>query len=419
MHRERAMRSWRRPARIFFISGPGDVVGTFRHWKQGHDDPSQMSVTWSGQFFDVCRKLGLEAYVVAWAGQADREADARFTVVNRPKPEWSRRGGWRYHLGEQWYVLRMIAGAIRFRADTVLMAGGLPLMLFRVLRALRIRFIVDFSCVLWRKYLPIGRTWGVVHRLERPILRDQAFALLSMSCDITSQLVQVAGNRPRPIVEYLPLYRRDRIQALPAPAGQPFRVVFAGRVEAYKGAYQLVELARRFRRSGRDILIELCGDGGALREVERRVAEEDLSSHLVVHGYCMFDELRRIYARAHSVIVPTTAEFAEGFNMVVAEAVLAGRPVVTSAVCPAVHYLGDAVVQVPVDDVDAYERAIERLADDPKFYAQTRDAGSAVRERFFDPQNSFGAGLEGVLRAAQAEQSPAPRTVPLGLPGGG
>jgi glycosyltransferase involved in cell wall biosynthesis len=133
----------------------------------------------------------------------------------------------------------------------------------------------------------------------------------------------------------------------------------------------------------------------------------------------MFDELRRIYARAHSVIVPTTAEFAEGFNMVVAEAVLAGRPVVTSAVCPAVHYLGDAVVQVPVDDVDAYERAIERLADDPKFYAQTRDAGSAVRERFFDPQNSFGAGLEGVLRAAQAEQSPAPRTVPLGLPGGG
>ena len=32
-------------------------------------------------------------------------------------------------------------------------------------------------------------------------------------------------------------------------------------------------------------------------------------------------------------------------------------PVVTSAVCPAVHYLGDAVVQVSVDDIDAYERA--------------------------------------------------------------
>src|SRR5439155_26694737 len=185
----------------------------------------------------------------------------------------------------------------------------------------------------------------------------------------TAQLSQVAGGHPRPILEYLPLYRKDRIEPLPAPVGRPFRLVFAGRVEAYKGAFELVELARRFKRSRREILIEVCGDGRALPEVKRRLQEEELASHLAVHGYCMSDALREIYARANAVIVPTTSAFIEGFNMVVVEGVLAGRPVVTSAVCPAVHYLGDAVVQVSVDDIDAYERAVQRLADDPEFYA--------------------------------------------------
>ncbi len=399
--------------RVFFAAGPGDVVGTFRHWKSGHDDPSQMSATLSGQFFDVCRDMNVQAHVVGWHGREDRESDDRFTVMNCPKPAWLRRGGWRFHLGEQVYSLRMIARAVRFGADVVVVTGGLHLLPFRLLKPLRIGLAVDFACVLWRKYLPIGRAWSVLYRLDRPLLQRQALALFSVSDDVTRQLREVAQDRPRPILEYLPLFRRDRFEDAPAPTGRPFRIVFAGRIEADKGVFHLVELARRFKRSGRDILIEVCGADGVLAELERRVAEENLASHIALHGYCMFDKLREVYARGHAVIVPTTRDFAEGFNMVVAEAVLAGRPVVTSAVCPAVHYLGDAVVEVPVDDVDAFERAIERLADDAPFYARVREAGRSAREKFFDPRNGFGAALHTVLEAARSGQSPAPRTMPV------
>lgn len=402
--------------RVFFAAGPGDVVGTFRHCREGRDDPSQMSVTFSGQFFEVCRDLGLTTYTVAWHGRPDRDGDARNTVVHVPKPAWVERGGWRFHLGELWYALRLVARAVAFRADVVLVTGGLQLLAFQLLRPLRIQLVVDFACVLWRKYRPISRASRFLFWIDGPILRSQAFALLSASCDITAQLTEVARGRPRPVLEYWPLYRRGRLDPLPMPTGRPFRVVFAGRIEAYKGVFDLVELASRFRASGADIVIDLCGEGGALEEVRRRVASADLRSHLIMHGYCMFDSLRQMYARAHAVIVPTTSGFAEGFNMVVAEAVLAGRPVVTSDVCPAIHYLGEAVVRVPVDDVNAYEKALVRLSRDPDFLARTREAGARVREKFFDPRNAFGSAWRAVLEAAAARRSPSPRSLPFDEP---
>ena len=56
--------------------------------------------------------------------------------------------------------------------------------------------------------------------------------------------------------------------------------------------------------------------------------------------------MRAMYDDAHVVIVPTTSDFIEGFNKVVAEAVLAGKPVITSSVCPALEYVRDAVIEV-------------------------------------------------------------------------
>ena len=48
-----AVTSPQRPLRIVYAAGPGDVVGTYRHWKEGRDDPSQVAITYSGQFYDL------------------------------------------------------------------------------------------------------------------------------------------------------------------------------------------------------------------------------------------------------------------------------------------------------------------------------------------------------------------------------
>jgi glycogen(starch) synthase len=108
-------------------------------------------------------------------------------------------------------------------------------------------------------------------------------------------------------------------------------------------------------------------------------------------------KLQQMYAAAHVVIVPTTGAILEGFNQVVTEAVLAGRPAVTSEVCPAVEYLPGAVVLVPPDDVDAYAKAMLRLCDEPTYYAATRANSIAVSEPFYDPANGWRAAVERTL----------------------
>ena len=99
----------------------------------------------------------------------------------------------------------------------------------------------------------------------------------------------------------------------------------------------------------------------ALTELKAAAESADLAERFRCHGHCNKPTMREMFARCHVVIVPTTSEFIEGFNQVVAEGVLSGRPVITSSVCPALDYVRDAVVEVPPDDVKGYGDAILKL----------------------------------------------------------
>src|SRR4029450_5362342 len=91
----------RPPLRILYAAGPGDVVGTFRHWRQGRDDPSEVAVTYSGQFYDLCRDLGAEADVISHCPRRDEQRDGRFRVQHRPVP-FMKAPGPLYLLGQTW-----------------------------------------------------------------------------------------------------------------------------------------------------------------------------------------------------------------------------------------------------------------------------------------------------------------------------
>ncbi len=107
--------------------------------------------------------------------------------------------------------------------------------------------------------------------------------------------------------------------------------------------------------------------------------------------------MRETYARSHAVIVPTTSDFIEGFNQVVAEGVLSGRPVITSRVCPALEYVREAVVEVSVDDVQGYGDAILRLCDDGEFYRAKRRGCVGAQAQFYEVERGWGAALKKVL----------------------
>jgi len=117
--------------------------------------------------------------------------------------------------------------------------------------------------------------------------------------------------------------------------------------------------------------------------------------------------MRTMYAQAHVVIVPTTSDFIEGFNQVVAEGVLSGRPVITSNVCPALDYVRDAVVEVAPDDVRGYGDAILRLCDDEALYRSRSRGCVAAQPQFYDEGRGWAAVLKTVV--GEALSLPLPR----------
>ncbi len=239
-------------------------------------------------------------------------------------------------------------------------------------------------------------------KLHVPMYRWGAEAVLCVSEDVKRQVRELTGGRCGAFVDFLPQFREEVFAGIAKPqaGSRPFRVMYAGRVEHCKGVFDLLEVAKTQREHGRDdIVFDICGDGGAFHELRAEVDRAGLASTVFLHGWCDRTQMREHFSRSHVVVVPTTTEFVEGFNMVVVEALLAGRPVISSPVCPALEYLDGAVTAVPPNDVAAYNAAIVQLADDAQRYDAVQRRSIQAGQRFLDERTSYKAALEHTLGA--------------------
>lgn len=402
--------------RILYAAGPGNVLGTYRYWRDGKDDPTQIAITYSGQFYDVCREMDAHAWVVATCQQPGKLSDPNFRIIHRPVPLENCKGFF-YHFGQIWYGLRLLFTALRMHANVAIICAGTHWFMLYLFRLFGIRVIATLHCVLHRKY-----NWKptLFQRLVQKLngwffSSDACDAIITVSAEITQQVHDLTGNRSRPIYQFIPQYRRGSFSKIkPADLdAKPARILYVGRIERNKGVFDVLEIAQRLAASGRQFIFDLCGTGSAIHELRKRIDSTGMTGHVVCHGHCDHETMIQMYTRAHIVIVPTTTDFSEGFNKVVAEGVLAGRPVVTSSVCPALAELGDAVVEVPPDDVAAYANAIVHLCENRAYYQSKVDACTAVQGQFYDPQRGWAAALREILN--NLENLPA-QTPPQWIP---
>lgn len=165
-------------------------------------------------------------------------------------------------------------------------------------------------------------------------------------------------------------------------------------MEENKGIFDLLRAFVYLRDKGHHVKLDFLGDGSALDELRTKIEGAGLSDFVSTHGHCSGDRVIEALSQAHIVVVPTRSEFVEGLNKVAVEAVLSGRPVITSQVCQALSLIREAAFEAMPDDWASYAQCIEHAMTDTAAYNNAVSAARRLREQFFDPSQSIGNMLE-------------------------
>jgi glycosyltransferase involved in cell wall biosynthesis len=381
--------------RIAYLSGSVDAVAVHRAWTSGRP-LGYFGASAITDFFHLCADWGAEGYVITTLdGEYRSQKMGDFVIENRPLPSGTK--GAFYHIVNAIWLLRMIPSIVRFRPNIfVITAGRNYWFLLTILPWIGIKIIPSCPCTFWPKFAPVRKSWRILLRLNAIFLSHFVVGVITMSEDIARQVRSLLGGKKVPMAVFLPVYSPGQFESFTPVAfsTRPFRVFFAGRIETTKGIYDLVTIADRLNRQKPQAFhFDICGGGSELQALQRKILKLGLQEVITCHGYCERSQLSQVLQGSHVVIVPTTTQFEEGFNMVCAESILAGRPVVTSAVCPALEYIKDAAIEVPPDDVMAYCRALLDLSNDRDLYERKLTACKPLQAQFYDIHNGWGAKL--------------------------
>lgn len=398
---------FRMSMRLFYAAGPGNVIRAHQHWELGQRDPSQMSLTYSGQFADFCRATGAQALIVSCAATTEHYRAGSFTIEHCPKPLGKARGA-AYHLSEMLYGLMLLAKAIRFRADVAVVHSGstheFMLLLFPLAG---IKVVPVLHNTPWPSgFRPTRPVRQIILRLDSILFHRGARAVIGVSPECLRQVRELThGHRSEGLIEMRGQYIASYFAEVPPPpaARRPFNMLFCGRVTHDKGVYDLLEIARRIEQQQPGLVRwTVCGDGPELVGLRRRADELRLGGIVDIRGFTAPRELKAILGQSHAAIVPTRGEFAEGMALSAVEAILAGRPCVTSPVVPALEVLRPACVAARTNDIDSYVEAVVELASSDRLYDDLRAACAQLAAPFYDPARGFDAALALAINPASS-----------------
>lgn len=392
--------------KLFFGLGPGDIVGDIKRVRQKSGESGETSITFSEQVFDYVVANRFEAMMTSHHPRRDALTVGAVRLLNQPKP-WPGRGGIAFHLSQVFYGIMLAFRAKRFGADIAIIDGGsthsFMLVLFKLVG---IRVAVNFHNVRWPiGFEPAGFVGRSIRALDSWFFRRMADAALGCSPECGRQ-ARTDGADQLPYFDWRGQYSADDFNPTPCDrADYGFQIIFAGRVEHGKGVFDLADIGVALAACcPRPVTIQVCGDGGALQPLRDQVAARGLDSLIVVRGRLERAELLEAYRQADVVIVPTRGSFCEGMPLVCAEAMLAGRPVVTSRLSNALPVLGSAVAEAEPENIESYVAALARLAQDNVYYEKLRAACKPASAQFLDPSQGYDAAIDRLIRSLTAER---------------
>jgi glycosyltransferase involved in cell wall biosynthesis len=198
--------------------------------------------------------------------------------------------------------------------------------------------------------------------LYGPLLRLLSWRVDEIWADCAETLIQ-AGRyfTPRRRVGHvIPLFVAEASRPSKADytLGSPVRLAAAGRLVPRKNVALMVDTVASLRATGVDAVLSVYGEGPEKKTIEELIRKRSLQDRVIIHGY-RTDWQEQVLRADIFLNVSDT----EGFCIVVAEAMLAGLPVIAVDVGGIRDYgrADENMLKLTLPNIDDARAAILRL----------------------------------------------------------
>jgi len=157
--------------------------------------------------------------------------------------------------------------------------------------------------------------------------------------------------------------------------------LFVGRLVSAKGPDLLLRAATRLRRMGLVFRVNFVGDGPERVVLETHARAAGLGSLVTFSGALSAEDLERAWANSIALVMPSLA--GEVFGLVVAEAMLRGKPVIVPSNGALAEVAGDAAFTFSVGDDQGLANAMRECAECPEEAAVRGANGCRRAEELF------------------------------------
>ena len=260
----------------------------------------------------------------------------------------------REYVGFTARVFALFARDARFRRARVVHVHTLPdFLIFATLPALRAgaRAILDlheiFPEFVESKFAGIGGAIasGAARRLERA---SRALAAVTITVNEPIRaLLAARPARPDERIEVVHNVADPRDMGAPVPrsyaVGVPARLVYHGTLTPLYGLDIAIEAMARSRGSGRDVTLDIYGDGPARAELESLALRLGITQAVTFHGSVTPGQLRRELPSFDAGLVPTRLDVMTHYSLStkLLELFHLGIPVIASRIPTYVTYFTD------------------------------------------------------------------------------
>jgi glycosyltransferase involved in cell wall biosynthesis len=234
--------------------------------------------------------------------------------------------------------------------------------------------------------LPLVVTWhnlmladGLRARVYRPLERYLARATTVTLCasgDLVERARELGAKDVRLAAVAAPVLpppvraAQEVREELGLVAGQPL-VLSVGRLHPQKGYDVLVSAAARWRDRAPRPMVAIAGSGPAYMDLAARISAARAPVTLLGHR----NDVAELLEAADLAVVTSVWEARQLFAQ---EALRAAVPLVATRVGGIPDLVGDAAVLIQPHDVDAVDRAVRELLDDPE---RRRDLSERARRQ--------------------------------------